>query len=98
MDFGFGLFFFLFNIYLTDLHFDERFLGRVMACFTVGNMAGTFPGMMIARRFGLKPLLITTFLLAPILCALRVLIIWPQAQIPLAFAAGMALSGWPICF
>lgn len=98
MDLGFGLFFFLFNLYLTDLHFSERTIGQVIACLTLGNVAGTFPAMMLARRRGLRPLLMITFLCAPTLCALRVLILWVPAQFLLAFATGVALCGWPICF
>src|ERR1700729_3467374 len=58
MDLGFGLFIFLFNLYLTDLHFDERVIGRILACFTLGNVAGTIPAMILVRRIGLRPLLI----------------------------------------
>jgi MFS family permease len=98
MDFGFGLFFFLFNLYLIDLHFDERAIGHVMACFTLGNVAGTLPAMMFARRRGLRSLLLITFLGAPILAATRVIFLsWP-AQLGLAFANGAAMCGWPICF
>ena len=98
MDFGFGLFFFLFNLYLTDLHFDERAIGHIMACFTLGNVAGTLPAMLFARRKGLWPLLLTTFLCAPVLAAMRVIYLsWP-AQLSLAFANGAAMCGWPICF
>ena len=97
MDFGFSLFFFLFNIYLRDLNFNEGFIGQVMACLTIGNIVGTLPATILARRRGLRPLLIVTFLLAPVLCAARALIVWPLAQPALAFATGAALCGWPIC-
>src|SRR3974390_732816 len=72
MDIGFGLFFFLFNLYLTDLHFDERAVGHIVASFTFGNVAGTLPALFLARRKGLRPLVLTTFLCVPILSALRV--------------------------
>jgi MFS family permease len=98
MDLGFGLFFFLFNLYLTDLSFNERTIGHVMACLTLGNVAGTIPATVIARRYGMGPLLSIAFLCAPVLCALRVMVLWEPAQYGLAFATGMALCGWPICF
>ncbi len=97
-DFGFGLFFFLFNLYLTDLQFNERAVGQIMALFTLGNVAGTLPATFLARRYGLRPLLLFSFLCAPLLCTLRVLIIWEPAQLALAFATGMAMCCWPICF
>jgi MFS family permease len=98
MDLGFGLFFFLFSLYLADLHFDERFIGHTMACLTLGNVAGTVPAMIFARRKGIRPLLLMTFLCAPLLCVLRVLVLDPSAQLAIAFLTGMALCGWPICF
>jgi Arabinose efflux permease len=98
MDLGFGLFFFLFNLYLADLHFDEQFIGRVMACFTMGNVAGTVPAIIFVRRHGIRPLLIGTFLCAPVLCAARLFAVNGPAQLALAVAAGGALCGWPICF
>ena len=98
MDFGFGLFFFLFNLYLTDLHFDERAIGHIMACFTLGNVAGTLPAMVFARRKGIWPLLLIAFLCTPLLASMRVIFLsWP-AQLGLAFANGAAMCGWPICF
>jgi MFS family permease len=98
MDFGFGLFIFLFNLYLTDIHFDERAIGRILACFTLGNVVGTIPGMMVTRRYGLRMLLLFTFSVVPVLSAMRVWIVWEPAQYALAFATGAALCGWPICF
>ena len=98
MDLGFGLFIFLFNLYLTDLHFDERVIGRILACFTLGNVAGTIPAMILVRRIGLRPLLIITFLFVPIVSVLRVFVLLEPAQFFLAFLTGAALCGWPICF
>jgi MFS family permease len=98
MDLGFGMFYFLFNLYLTDLNFNERAIGHIVACLTLGNVAGTFPATLLARRYGMGPLLSITFLCTPFLCAARVLVPWEPAQYGLAFANGMALCGWPICF
>lgn len=98
MDLGFGLFVFLFNLYLTDLHFDEYFIGRILACFTLGNVAGTIPAMITARRYGLRTLLLVAFGFVPVLAALRLFFLSQAAQILLAFLTGAALCGWPICF
>lgn len=98
MDLGFGLYVFLFNLYLTDLHFDERFIGRVLACFTLGNLAGTIPAMIGVRRYGLRPLLFCAFGVVPVLAMLRLFLLAGPAQLTLAFLTGAALCGWPICF
>ena len=97
-DFGFGLFFFLFNLYLTDLHFNEKILGILTGTLTLGNVVGTIPVTMLVRRFGLQRLLLVCFIAAPLICILRTFILWTPAQIGLAFLTGMAMSSWPICF
>lgn len=97
-DFGFGLFFFLFNLYLADLHFDEKFLGILTGSLTLGNVVGTIPVAILVRRFGLQRLLLLCFTAAPLISLLRTLILWTPAQIGLAFLTGIAMSSWPICF
>ena len=49
--------FFLFNLYLTDLHFNERILGILAGTLTFGNVVGTIPITILVRRYGLRPLL-----------------------------------------
>ena len=97
-DFGFGLFFFLFNLYLTDLHFNERIIGQILASLTLGNVVGTIPAMILVRRCGFRRPLLISFLVAPLICALRLFTLWTPAQIGLAFLTGLALCFWPICF
>ncbi len=97
-DFGFGLFFFLFNLYLTDLHFNERILGILTGILTLGNLVGTVPATILARRFGLQPLLLFCFVAAPLICIVRTAVLWTPAQIGLAFLTGVAMGSWPICF
>ncbi len=97
-DFGFGLFFFLFNLYLTDLHFDERILGILTGALTLGNVVGTIPITILVLRFGLQRLLLFCFVAAPLICILRTFVLWTPAQIGLSFLSGIAMSSWPICF
>lgn len=97
-DFGIGLYFFLFNLFLTDLHFNEKTLGLITGALTLGNVAGTIPAMLLARRFGLQRLLLFSFTTVPFLGVLRTFLLWPAAQIGLAFLTGIALCSWPICF
>ena len=89
-DFGFGLFFFLFNLYLTDLHFNEKSLGLITGALTLGNVAGTVPVIILVRRFGLQKLILFCFSAAPLTCVLRTFMLWPAAQIGLAFLTGVA--------
>ena len=97
-DFGIGLYFFLFNLFLLNLRFDERMMGFVTGALTLGNVVGTIPVGFLARRFGLQRLLLFCFIAVPVISIFRTMVVWMPAQIGLAFIAGMALSCWPVCF
>ncbi len=97
-DFGIGLYFFLFNLFLVNLHYKENIVGLVTGTLTLGNLAGSIPMSMLARRIGLSNTLVFGFVSAPLLCILRTLAAWLPAQIGLAILAGAALSCWPVCF
>ena len=97
-DFGFGLYFFLFNLFLLNQHFDERAIGVITSALTLGNVFGTIPVGILARRLGLQKLLIFCFTAAPLVGVCRTTLLWMPAQIGLAFLMGLALSSWPVCF
>ena len=96
-DFGFGLFFFLFNLYLADLRFNEAQIGLFSSVFTLGGLVATFPSGMVARRYGLRPLLVICVIVAPVAGVLRVFSITPGAQILASFLFGVTMCGWAIC-
>jgi len=97
-DAGFSIYFFLFNLFLLDCRFNERAMGWVGGALTLGSMAGTLPAGALARRFGLRPLLIALFVAAPLVNVLRALLIREPAEIGLAFLAGFIMSAWGVCF
>lgn len=97
-DFGFAVYFFLFNLYLLDLHFNERAIGWITGALTLGSVAGTLPAGLFARRFGIRHILIACFIAAPILGAVRALVISEPLQIGAAFLAGVAMCLWGVCF
>ena len=98
LDFGFDLYFFLYNLFLVSLHFDERAIGLIGSALTIGNVAGTIPASMIASRFGLQKPLLFCFIAAPIICIARPFVPSMTAQIVFAFLTGAALCSWPVCF
>lgn len=97
-DFGFSVYFFLFNLYLLDFHFNERTIGLVGGALTFGSVIGTLPAGWLARGTGLRPLLMFCMIAAPILGIVRTLAMWEWAQIGLAFLAGLAMCIWGVCF
>ena len=97
-DAGFAVYFFLFNLYLLDIHFFERSIGLIGGAMTLGSVAGTLPAGAVARRFGLRPLLVVAFIAAPALGVLRTLCVGEPAQIALAFLAGVAMCGWTVSY
>jgi MFS family permease len=97
-DFGFAVYVFLFNLYLLDLHFNERAMGLIGGAMTLGSVVGTLPAGFLARKTGLRPLLLVCFIAAPVLCSLRAIEMREAAQIALAFLAGLAMCLWGVCF
>jgi MFS family permease len=97
-DTGFCIYVFLFNLYLLDLHFNERAIGWIGGAITLGSVLGTLPAGALSRKLGIRPLLITCFLLSTSLSALRVVLTSELAQIATAFLAGLAMSSWGVCF
>ena len=97
-DFGFAVYFFLFNLYLLDLHFNERTIGLVGGALTLGSVVGTLPAGWLARKTGLRPLLALCLIAAPLMGVARTLLAWESAQIVMAFLAGLAMCLWGVCF
>jgi MFS family permease len=97
-DFGMLIFVFMFNLYLLDLHFNDRAIGLVNGAATLGSVAGTLPAGVLARKFGLRPVLIGCFVVGTLLCALRALTTGEPAQIGLGFVTGLAMCTWGVCF
>jgi len=97
-DFGFSIYVFLFNLYLLDIHFNERAMGLIGGAMTLGSVVGTLPAGILARKIGIRPLMILCFIASSMLCALRVVIVWENAQLALAFLSGLAMCLWGVCF
>jgi MFS family permease len=97
-DFGFAVYFFLFNLYLLDLHFNERTIGLVGGALTLGSVIGTLPAGWIARKTGPRPLLAVCLIAAPLMGVTRTFVTLEWAQIGLAFVAGLAMCMWGVSF
>lgn len=96
VDIGFAMYLFLYSLFLLDLGFDERQIGLVAGAMTVGAMVGTLPAGALAERFGLRPILLTGFVMTPAICAVRPFFPSEHAQIGMAFLTGLFLCTWHV--
>jgi MFS family permease len=96
-DLGLSIYFFLFNIVLIGHGYTEKTLGLITSTMAIGNLAGAIPAGKLARRFGLRPVLLVCFLLASIVFSARAILLSFTWQIPLTLLAGITLSAWAIC-
>jgi MFS family permease len=96
-DFALSVYYFMFNLYLLDLHFTDRSIGLVNGAAMLGSVTGTLPAGVLARKIGLRPMLIVCFITVPSLWAWRALVTGEPAQIVLGFVVGLTLSMWGVC-
>jgi MFS family permease len=97
-DAGFSVYVFLFNLYLVDFHFNDRAIGLIGGSGMLGTLVGTLPTGVIARKIGLRPVLIFSLIAAPLIFALRAIWVWEPAQLVMAFLGGICMSAWGVCF
>jgi predicted MFS family arabinose efflux permease len=94
---GASIFFLLYNLFMLDLGVREQSLGILTGAMALGSMAGTIPIGMLARRVGIKKVLIVCLLLvAGAFCA-RVFLLQYSMQVAFAFLDGVMLCGWVVC-
>ena len=96
-NFGVSVYFFLYNLFMLDLGFREKSLGMLASSLALGSMAGTIPMGMVARRVGLKKVLIGSLLIMAVGFGARVFLFWYPAQVVFAFFDGVMLCGWVVC-
>lgn len=97
-DFGFSVYHFLFNLFLLDFHFNERSIGIIGSAGIIGGLLGTLPVGMLAKKYGVRPLLLVGFTASPIVGVLSVFFMSEEAQIGLSFAFGLCMCLWGVCF
>lgn len=95
-DFGMFVYFLLYNLYLLQLGFGEKFIGFVSSAMLAGSIAGSIPAGLAIQRFGLRNTLLAGFVAVAILSALRASVTLQPALIALAAAAGFASSIWAV--
>lgn len=96
-NFGFSVFFFLFNLYLLDFGLTESSLGLIGSLMAVGSILGTIPVGILAQRIGLRRTLTAGVLFTVLFSVLRACIVWQPAQLVLAALSGLTLCSWAVC-
>jgi len=96
-DLGFSIYYFLINLFLAGHGYTEKSLGLFTSATAVGNLVGALPWGRLAQRIGLRPVILTCFVLVIFAASTRVLLLSTSAQLVLAFLSGVALSAWAVC-
>jgi MFS family permease len=96
-DLGEFIFFLLYNLYLLDLGFNEKLLGRITSAMTIGSFIGVVPAAALVHRWGLRPALVLAIAGASVFTALRAVATDPPSLLLFAFLNGLFLSVWAVC-
>jgi predicted MFS family arabinose efflux permease len=95
-DFGEFVFFLLYNLYLLDLGYNEKFLGQVSGALTAGTFVGLIPAASFARRFGTRNAVFIAIVATAAATTLRAAVVWQPALIASAFLNGLFMSFWAV--
>ncbi|MES2390285.1 MAG: MFS transporter [Acidobacteriota bacterium] len=96
-NFGFSLFFFLFNVYLLGVGYNEQTIGLIGSCALAGRLLAILPIGWLAQRFGLRSTLFFAVATAVVATFGRVAFTSHAAQFALATLAGISLAAWGVC-
>lgn len=96
-NFGFAAYFFLYNVYLAQIGFNEARIGRIVAAMSLGTVAGTLPVGYAASRFGIRRTLCFALPLAAGAGMLRAMMPSYPSQIFLGLLIGTTLCAWGVC-
>ncbi len=97
-DFGEFIFFLLFNLYLLERGFNEKFLGQVASLMTAGTIVGAIPTVALTRRIGLRSMLLIAVIGAPATAALRAIADTKISILASSLLSGIFMSVWAVSF
>ena len=95
-DLGAFVFFVLYNLYLLDLGFHEKFIGLVSGAMTAGTLAAALPAAALGRRIGLRNTLLAAIVGGAGAAALRAIFPQESALLATAFLNGAFFSLWAV--
>ena len=95
-DLGMTMYFFLYNLYLLNIGFDEKSLGVMLSLMNIGSIACTIPAGILIQRLGIRRSLLASISLLSVVSAARALV-WPHAAVlALALAGGFLTTIWAV--
>jgi MFS family permease len=95
-DLGLFIFFFLYNLFLLDRGFDEKFLGGLASAMNIGSIACTLPAGLLINRLGLRKSLFVCFSVVPLVAASRAFFLSQTLLLALAFLSGFVTTIWAV--
>ena len=95
-DLGLFIFFFLYNLFLLDRGFDEKFLGAMASVMSIGSIACTLPAGLLINRLGLRKSLFVCFTAVPLVAASRAFFLSQTVLLALAFLGGFVTTLWAV--
>jgi MFS family permease len=95
-DFGFFIFFLLFNLYLLKLGYNEAFLGLISACMMAGSVVGSVPSGIAIERLGLRASMIACFTIIPFLAVILTAGLPAPLLLGCAFLYGAVSVMWAV--
>ena len=95
-DLGLFIFFFLYNLFLFDRGFDEKFLGAMASAMSIGSIACTLPAGLLIDRLGLRKSLMVCFTAVPLVAAARAFFLSQSVLLALAFLGGFVTTLWAV--
>ena len=94
--FGMFIYFFLFNLYLIDLGYKEKFVGWTTGALALGGILGILPAGFLNQRFGIRKGLLICFTFVPAISIVRAFLTGEAWQLILASCTGALAAIWGV--
>jgi MFS family permease len=96
-DFGVSIYFFFFNLFLSNHGYTETQMGLLTGTMAAGNLVGAIPAARLIQRAGLRNALVVCLVATPVVLCARSFSTMFSIQVALAFITGLALCVWAVC-
>jgi MFS family permease len=95
-DLGMTMYFFIYNLHLLGLGFDEKFLGLMVSAMNIGSIACTIPAGMLIQRIGIRKALLFCIAMVSTISVARAIFAPQFAILGLALLGGFFTTIWAV--